>query len=211
MPTETPSSSSESTLSLGARIRRLRQHRSWNLAALGERSGIAASTLSKVENELLSLSYDRLLSVANAFELSLSEFLADTDDPTTATGRPAVNGRLTVERKADHKRIDTENCGYDYLCTRIRHKTITPLVVEIKARTIEEFGELIRHEGEEFMYVLSGKIELHTEFYGPEVLQTGDSVYIDSEMGHACISLSDEPALIVNTMTSVHHIESPLD
>ena len=165
------------------------------------------STLSKVENGLLSLSYDRLVAVAAAFELELSEFLADEETPVDpGPGRPP-HGRLTVQRRGEGKRLVTDNCGYEYLCTRIRHRDITPLVVEIKAHSMEEFGDLIRHEGEEFFYVLSGKIELHTEFYGPETLLPGDSAYIDSEMGHACISLSEEPAFIVNTMTSVSHID----
>lgn len=200
------------THSLGSRIKRLRQQNDWSLNELAERSGIAVSTLSKVENGLLSLSYDRLLSVSTAFDLSLAEFLSEAEnDPTSVGSRPQANGRLTVERSGNIHRIDTENCGYEYLCTRIRHKSVTPLVVEIKARSIEEFGELIRHEGEELMYVLSGEVELHTEYYGPEVLREGDSAYIDSEMGHACIRLSDEPAFILNAMTSVQHIGDPED
>ena len=192
--------------SLGPKIRRLRQQQQWNLSELGERCGIAPSTLSKVENDLQSLSYDRLVSVANAFGMSCSEFLAGAGESAGSSTRPQTNGRLTVERRGNHTRIDTENCGYEYMCTRIRHKSITPLMVEIKCRSIEEFGELIRHEGEEFIYVVEGAVELHTDFYGPEVLQAGDCAYIDSEMGHACIAISEEPAWIVNTMTSVQHI-----
>ncbi|MCR5876182.1 cupin domain-containing protein [Phenylobacterium sp. J426] len=60
-----------------------------------------------------------------------------------------------------------------------------PTVTRIRAKSVEEFGELVRHQGEEYIYVLQGPVEIHTEFYDPVVLQTGESIYIDSTMGHA--------------------------
>ena len=47
-----------------------------------------------------------------------------------------------------------------------------------------------RHHGEEFVYVLSGEVELYTEFYEPARLRAGESFYIDSRMGHRVISVS---------------------
>ena len=58
----------------------------------------------------------------------------------------------------------------------------------MRAKTIEEFGELVHHSGEEYIHVLEGRMEVHTEFYDPIVLETGQSVYIDSNMGHAYIA-----------------------
>ena len=60
-----------------------------------------------------------------------------------------------------------------------------PVLAHARANTIDEFGELVRHPGEEFVYVVDGRAILHTEFYDPIVLETGDSVYFDSNMGHA--------------------------
>ena len=45
--------------------------------------------------------------------------------------------------------------------------------------------------------MLSGEIQLFTEYYEPLVLQEGDSVYYDSSMGHACVSLSREDAMVL--------------
>jgi hypothetical protein len=59
-----------------------------------------------------------------------------------------------------------------------------PLLSRIRSRTLEEFGELIRHPGEEFVFVLSGAIEVHSEFYDPLTLHAGEYIYLDSEMGH---------------------------
>ena len=51
---------------------------------------------------------------------------------------------------------------------------------EIKARSLEEAGEFHRHNGEEFIFVVGGELELHSESYAPLRLRAGDSVYFDS-------------------------------
>ena len=62
-----------------------------------------------------------------------------------------------------------------------------PVLTRIRAKTVEEFGELVHHSGEEYIYVLEGRIEVHTEFYDPVMLEAGESIYIDSNMGHAYV------------------------
>jgi len=63
-----------------------------------------------------------------------------------------------------------------------------PILARVRAKSLEEFGDLVRHSGEEYTHVLEGRIILHTEFYDPIVLEVGESVYIDSNMGHAYIA-----------------------
>ena len=53
------------------------------------------------------------------------------------------------------------------------------------AKSLEEFGELLRHAGEEFIFVTSGRVQVITEFYEPVTLETHQCIYIDSGMGHA--------------------------
>jgi mannose-6-phosphate isomerase-like protein (cupin superfamily) len=60
-----------------------------------------------------------------------------------------------------------------------------PIITRIRAKSLEEFGELVRHKGEEVVYVITGRIEVHTEFYDPVVIGEGELIYIDSSMGHA--------------------------
>ena len=88
--------------------------------------------------------------------------------------------------------------AYDYemLCSDISNKKLIPIVGHLKAHSRKEFGNLITHDGEEVIYVLSGRVELHTEFYKPLVLDVGDCVFFDSRMGHACIATGDADAKI---------------
>ena len=73
----------------------------------------------------------------------------------------------------------------------------------MQARTLEEFkaefGDLIRHPGEEFAYVLMGEVAFHSELYAPVVLKAGDSIYFDSEMGHAYLKAAEGPCRLVAT------------
>jgi hypothetical protein len=60
-----------------------------------------------------------------------------------------------------------------------------PIQVEITAKTLADFGDLVSHGGEEFSTVLEGAVVFHSEFYSPITLHEGEGIYIDSNMGHA--------------------------
>jgi transcriptional regulator with XRE-family HTH domain len=180
---------------LGARIRQLRREQGWSLAELSSRSGIAISTLSKVENGALSLAYDRLLSVANAFGQGLSEFLAP---PQPGGPGGASTGRISFARKSSGAQVETPAYSYNYLCDKLRIKSMVPILSECKARSLKEFGELLRHDGEEFTFVLKGRVQFFSEFYEPEFLEEGEGVYIDSRMGHAYVNAGPGPCWILS-------------
>ena len=182
---------------LAARIRELRRARGWSLSVLSERSSIATSTLSKIENNSLSLTYDRLCAVAEAFGMSLSEFLAAQDEMAQSYG---TSGRFVLERRGNGEQVDTPGYLYEYLCTGLRSKQIVPTLSKVKARTLQEFGPLLKHPGEEFVFVIKGKIEVHTEIYSPEKLEAGDSLYLDSRMGHAYLNAAQGETVILSAM-----------
>jgi transcriptional regulator with XRE-family HTH domain len=187
---------------LGTRVRALRKARGWKLSDLAERSGVATSTLSKVENGSLSLNYDRLLDVAHAFELSIGEFMAGPGE--VAASERAPLGRLSIARAGEGVLAEAPAYVYRYLCTNLRRRAMTPIVAEARARTLEEFGPLLRHEGEEIVYVLTGRVELHTELYAPEMLEAGDCAYLDSAMGHAFLNAGRGEARVLFVSTEEH-------
>lgn len=191
----TAASVEDAPTNLGLHIRELRADRRWSLNELSLRSGIAASTLSKVENSTLSLTYDRLLQLARGFGLSLSEFLAA---PQTADTTTAGAARLSWAGKGSGERVETPGYIYHYLCTSLRAKRMVPILSLVKAKSLDQFGPLLRHEGEEFALVLSGRVEVVTEFYAPKVLEVGEGVYIDSRQGHAYLNAGSGEAWIVS-------------
>ncbi len=175
---------------LGDNLRQLRKQNGWTLKQVSAMTALATSTLSKVENSLTSLTYDNLLKLAEGLGVDIAELFA------TEGIRP-INGRRTITRHGEARPQPTPNYDYHYHSTDLLRKRMVPIFVQVKARTIEEFGDLLRQSGEEFIYVLEGAIEVHTEFYEPVVLEAGESIYLDSSMGHAYVSVGDGDAKIL--------------
>jgi transcriptional regulator with XRE-family HTH domain len=168
---------------LGKLLRGLGARNGWTLTEMSNRSGIPVSTLSKVEHDRLTLTYDKLQQISQRLGLRMSELFAEPGE----TADPPVTARRSIGRVDRAIQVTTPNYDYHYLCPELRRKRMIPVLTSIRAKTVEEFGELVRHPGEEYIYVLDGRIEVHTEFYDPVVLESGESIYIDSQMGHAYI------------------------
>ena len=78
-----------------------------------------------------------------------------------------------------------------------------PVISKIRAKTSEEFGELVHHAGQEFVYVLSGRVIANTEHYDSVALDVGQSIYIGSSMGHAYLAAEGcDEATVLAVMSS---------
>jgi transcriptional regulator with XRE-family HTH domain len=177
----------------GPRLRHLRKAAGLTLKNLAARSDLAISTISKIENDRMSPTYDVLLRLARGLRIDLTSLMG----PREPAGAIA-SGRLDVTRAAARKKHPTGVYTYEPFATGMTRKAMDPTLVTVTARSIAEFPELIRHPGEEFVYVILGAVELHAEFYAPIRLETGDSVYYDASMGHAYVSVGPEDAVILN-------------
>ena len=198
---------------LGRVLKELRSHRNWTLREMSERSGIPVSTLSKVENDRLTLTYDKLAQLSQKLHIPISELFAETEQAETVTARRSIG------RVEDAIRVTTPNYDYYYLCTELRRKRMIPVLTRIRAKSLEEFGDLVSHSGEEYIHVLEGTIVVHSEFYDPVTLKAGEAIYIDSMMGHAYVAAEDcDEALVLGVcsspdealMSSLMHIHEPL-
>lgn len=169
---------------LGSLLRGLRSRNGWTLKEMSERIDIPVSTLSKVEHDRLTLTYDKLLQVSQRLNIRMSELFADPE----ADGEAPVTARRSIGDMDESVRVNTKNYDYYYLCPELRRKRMIPVYTRIRAKSLAEFGELVRHSGEEYIYVVEGAIIAHTEFYDPVELRAGESIYIDSSMGHAYIA-----------------------
>ena len=185
---------------LGHLLRSLRVRNGWTLKEMSERTEIPVSTLSKVEHDRLTLTYDKLLQVSEGLKIPLAELLGDAEG--SAGTDPAVTARRSIGLLADAVRVNTKNYDYYYMCPELRRKRMIPVIGRIRAKSLEEFGELIRHSGEEYIYVLEGAISVHTDFYDPVVLRSGESIYVDSTMGHAYLAEGCEEATVLAVCSS---------
>ena len=164
--------------SLGDLLRGLRLRNRWTLREMSARTGIPLSTLSKVERDELSLSYDKLVQLADRLQIDIAELFC-------RRGSGVANARRSVDRSADCPRGNEGNYDYQLLCADLRQKRMTPMLMRIRADGADTPAPLADRAGEEYIYVLEGCVRVDTEFYEPVVLRKGESMYIDSSMGHA--------------------------
>jgi transcriptional regulator with XRE-family HTH domain len=169
--------------SLGVKVKALRKRRRWTLTELSEQSGISASTLSKIERDKLSPTYANLVRLARGLRVNTSELFGGSDMGDTRE-------RMSIMRLGEGDAVETRNYLHHYLHMKLDSRAMTPLIVDHRARTLEEFGPLVSHPGEEFVYVLSGIIEIHIGDNPPVTLNTGESIYFDSSMPHAYLAAS---------------------
>ena len=155
---------------------------------------MAVSTLSKVENGQRSLSYDKLVQLANALAVDVSQLFASAErKPLPAT----FAGRRSVHRIGDGYEVSSKFHTATYLAHDLMRKRFTPLIMDIHARSIDEYDGLVRHEGDELVYVLEGEIELYTEIYAPLRLKAGESVFFDCGVGHAYVNVGKGVAKVM--------------
>ena len=196
----------------GETIRAMRKRAGLTLTELAGRTGLAVSTLSKLEMGHVSASYDKLLLISKGLGIDMAELLDSTPHPS---GPPTHGGRRVVHRAGEGQHVETRSYSQTYLATELLAKRMTPIHVELHARTLEdffaEFGDFIRHPGEEFTYVLEGEVTFCTELYAPLTLQAGDSIYFDSEMGHAYLKASDGPCRTITSCSPRGRDESMKD
>ena len=128
---------------LGAIMRSLRSRRGWTLKEMSVETGLPVSTLSKVEHERLTLPYDKLLQLSRRLGMRLSELFAESGNDAAQP----VTARRSIGDLSHAVRVETPNYDYSYLCTELRRKRMIPVVTRIRAKTLEEFGQLVTHAG----------------------------------------------------------------
>ncbi|MBL6610137.1 MAG: helix-turn-helix transcriptional regulator [Rhodobacteraceae bacterium] len=177
-------------LNLGARVRELRKARNWTLEQAAQQAGLARSTLSKIENSQMSPTYEALRKLAVGLEISVPQLF-------TPPVKNQINGRMASTKSGQGTAHPTTTYEHELLAESLSKKKMLPYHARIRARSINEFDGWVRHDGEEFLYVLTGVIKLFTEFYEPLEMRRGDSAYYDATMGHNVISTSEDDATIL--------------
>ena len=175
---------------VGRTLQRLRKRRDWTLAEAAERTGVPASTLSKIENHQSSPRYDVLVRLAEGLDVSVIEFVKGESFSAIASGARAIT------RAGDGVPFETPVGTYQYHGGDLTMKSMHPSVIRVPgARSTPE--AMSSHGGEEFLYVLHGSVKFFMTPYRPVVLAQGDSVYFDSLMPHAVAAEGEEQAWVL--------------
>jgi len=181
----------EGTNRIGERVTMLRKERNLEPDELAARSGLLASDVEAIEASLVSPSIAPLVKLARALGVRLGTFLDDEGGAGPVVSR--AGGAAEVMRASGQASPQKGSLSFFSLAQGKTGRSMEPFVIDVRP-TAGGDAPSSTHEGEEFIYVLEGKIEL---LYGSETIElgVGDSVYYDSIVPH--LVRADAPARIL--------------
>ena len=183
----------EHEVKVGEKIKEMREDMALSLEELAQRAGINAAMLSQIENHMISPPLGTLIKIARGLEVDAGAFFRSEQE-----GQPFAlvrhNERKRISRVASKEGVDYgyeyESLGYDFQGRRME-----PFFITLKPSPFEDKG-LSTHEGEEFIYVLEGKMDLVLGNH-QDVLEAGDSIYYKSTLPHRVGAHGDKEAKIL--------------
>jgi transcriptional regulator with XRE-family HTH domain len=162
------------------KVKSIRERQNMSIEELSEKSGVKIEVLEAMENGDIIPSLTPLTKMARALGVRLGTFLDDA---------PQIGPVVVREGKPDNvyyfsgREDVTNNTGLEYhaLGAGKIDRNIDPFIIDVDIEDDEY--ELSSHEGEEFIYVLDGEIEV---VYGKDnfIIGKGDSIFYDSVVPH---------------------------
>lgn len=195
-PSEEEPNGENSRARVAERLRDIRRRKGLTIQEVATRSGLAISTVSKIERNLMAPTYDRFSRLAEGLGVDVSELFA-------AQGEQFAPGEFSLARVGDHSFHQTENYIYEMLFPHLRGKAMIPMLGTLKPFEQMRFDRLVSHDGEEFFFVLEGRVIVQLEGKDPVILETGESIYFDSRRGHLYASAGDSDARILCVCTKM--------
>ncbi len=185
-----PSVSLEGKEKLGSRLHRAREMRGLTLADLSSRTGIRVENLERIESSEMIPPLGDLVKLGKAVEMKIGYFLSPGADRPMTVVRP--ENRLAISRFGKKR---SEQYGYDYesLAPEKADRMMEPFLVTLVPTEVEE---LSNHDGQEFIFVLEGEIQVKVGDQ-TEILRPGDAVYYDSMHPHLVTCRGKRPAKIL--------------
>jgi transcriptional regulator with XRE-family HTH domain len=181
------------------RLRALRIEKGLTLEALATLSGFTKGYLSRIENGGKAPPIASLARIGRALGQDLSYFFLEDGASTSAR---SDESRVSVVHKWERKPVTRGGSafGYDYvsLAHKRARKLMEPFVFTFPASF--EVDQYFQHSGEEFIYVMSGRVEFEVVLDDTRrsyTLEAGDSIYFDSSLPHRGHSLDGEAQAMV--------------
>ena len=178
---------------IGGKLKTVRESRNISLGQLAERAGLKTETVTAIESGVLIPSLGPLIRIARALGVRLGTFLDDQEHLGPVVVRPGEKRK--VMHVSDKNHPGHSDLDFFSLAANKAGRHMEPFLIDIYPSSAQEAKTSV-HEGEEFIYVFSGEVEIA---YGTETyrLSTGDSIYYDSIVAHNVHCRGDRPAQIL--------------
>lgn len=160
---------------LGSELKKVRKSRQLTLQQLSDQSGLSVSFLSQIERGLRTLTFTSLKKICEALDVNVNFFFDNGDSS------------FVKKEKTSYK--NTGNFSYKSLVGKMKHPDFIPAQIDLEAGEYQQIP--YTHSGQEFVYVLSGQLEVEIEGV-QETLYSNESIHIDSSMAHHWYNATDE-------------------
>ena len=179
---------------IGEKIKKLREEKGMSLGELAEKSGFSSALLSQIENHMISTPLGTLIKIAQAMDVAIGHFFEDKAEAPFVIVR--ATERRHVSRVASKGGV---KYGYSYesLAQDKKNRYMEPFLVTLEPATRKD-RNAYSHEGEEFIFVLEGEMEVTLEDH-TDLLKPGDCIYFDSRLRHRveCVGQGETKILAV--------------
>ena len=167
---------------VGHKIKGIRESKNLSIEEISERSGLSAEQILSIENDQNLPSLGPLIKIARALGVRLGTFMDDNDALGPVVCRAADRERNSSISFSNGATDARKHMEYHPLAQQKAGRHMEPFVIDINPEENPEF-KLSAHEGEEFIYVMNGEVEIE---YGKEkyLLKEGDSIFYDSIVKH---------------------------
>ena len=178
-------------IAIGSKIKGLREQKNISMEDMASMSGLNAQYLKVIEENLQVPTIGELIKIVRVLGVRVGTILDDFSNDGPVVSRAADWQENPVERG---KEASCSPMSYYSLSSKKQDRHMETYIVNLN--NIDGTKELSSHEGEEFMYVLEGEIEVR---YGKEVyhLSQGDTIYYDSIVPHLVLPAGNSDAKLL--------------
>lgn len=184
----------DNTKIVGEKIKAIRQAKQISVEDLVERTGLAQEQIERIESNVDIPSLAPLIKIARALGVRLGTFLDDQDEMGAVVSRKEDHSDNTISFSNNAMNART-HMQYHSLSASKADRHMEPFIIDVQP-TEETSYELSSHEGEEFIYVMEGAVEVA---YGKKhhLIEAGDSIYYDSIVPHHVHGYNGQAAKIL--------------
>ena len=167
---------------VGHKIKSIRESKNISIEEIAERSGLSIEQITSIENDQNLPSLGPLIKIARALGVRLGTFLYDNDELGPAVCRAEEREQKSSISFSNDATDARKHMEYHPLAQQKAGRHMEPFIIDINPTDKQEY-HLSDHEGEEFIYVMSGEVEIE---YGKQkyTLKEGDSIFYDSIVKH---------------------------
>jgi transcriptional regulator with XRE-family HTH domain len=170
-------------MKIGERIKNLRELSNLTQEELAERAGLTKGFISQIERDLTSISLDSFLQILGAMDENISDFFRES------------SAEKIVYRETDRVAIEKEKIQrFELLVPGSTNRRLEPILLTLRKGQVTPKER--PHEGEEFGFVLRGKVILR---FGKEALKLkrGECFYLSAEKEHWIQNTSSKEAVLL--------------